>query len=246
MVINHIHFEVPPCRQGSATAALCEGEQSPKCRTKSMAAGPSCRGAAVCRCRPRLGSRVMPRVVPPGSSRGARRRGLNQRLCRRDPGDSFKPKKASVRWGGETAFPSFFPSRSIARVVPALPGLCREGPAAERCSVSPHRGGSYGCRCFAVACLGMGGKIGEGCVSPASLPGATGDAACSCRGAVNSRGCAWSWPCRASTGGLPCKCRTRLPPSLPRSVLCVWRGRDSLVLRLFRQLLQAEPSGVQR
>lgn len=41
MVINHIHFEVPPC---SATAALCEGEQSPKRRTKSTGAGP---GAAV-------------------------------------------------------------------------------------------------------------------------------------------------------------------------------------------------------
>ena len=45
MVINHIHFEVCPCCQGSLTAALCGGEQSPKCRMKSPGAGPSCRGA---------------------------------------------------------------------------------------------------------------------------------------------------------------------------------------------------------
>lgn len=49
MVINHIHFDVPLCCQGSLTAALCEGEQSRKCRTKSMGAGPSCRGAGACR-----------------------------------------------------------------------------------------------------------------------------------------------------------------------------------------------------
>lgn len=69
MVINHIHFEVPPCCQGSLTAALCEGEQSRKCRTKKYGSGtqlPRCwhvPGAAAgsclagrcrCWCRPRF------------------------------------------------------------------------------------------------------------------------------------------------------------------------------------------------
>lgn len=74
------------------------------------------------------------------------------------------------------AFPScfFFPAGAFRRLGPALPGLCREGPAAGCCLASPRRGGSRARRRFAVACLGMEGETGEGRVSPASLPGATG------------------------------------------------------------------------
>lgn len=98
MVINHIHFEVPPCCQGSLTAALCEGEQSRKGRTKSMGAGPSCHGAGACR-EPPLAA-AWQGGVNAGAGPGSQRKDESKGGWGMSPGSSRRTRRALTRKGG--------------------------------------------------------------------------------------------------------------------------------------------------